>query len=520
MSRQKALLAVTVLFLALAVVHADSPLTDSDFAKAYMDLPAVKEALATKTVAGEVLRLLLSDEPNDRKAAVVNALGWVTPDKFAPSKAAAFLTGLAAARKIPLPEIKLAQLTPPDRFVFGYLRAMDTYSDPAPLRPGMLDIVGATPYQLLAQAAQALPDDFAVQYVRAMVDAQTGTSGTDSAKCASYRGTQAVLDKFPEKQRNLRQAAVASVQTYMALYKDYCTAAAQTPAATASTLTGDHNRLYSIARLGETIVAGTHGGIVVWQPSNRQQPLATRNERICSAVLAWHDAVWAGCSGIVVRWDGTTWKAYPQDPALADAPFVPLLGPAGELLVRTGARVWRYDSERDTFSPFSMTLGANPLHVMYRRNGELWRTEFLKGIVGPTRTFAIKSAEYPGGDPQKLVEDGAGRLWVTDYSSGVFRLDAAGARFELQPGLTQRASGVAIDAQRGRTWLLHHNFGPTLVAPPNPDRPITTRNLQFMTDMLVEESTGSVWVAGWSGLVRLREEKGRFLNGTYQIRVE
>src|SRR5450830_1630974 len=106
MWRRRSSLGLIAIVLASAVVRADSPLTSTDLASAYADLPAVKEARATRRVAGEVLRVLLGTEPNDRKAAVVNALGWQTP-----GHAAAFLRGLAAARGVAVEEVKVAQLT-------------------------------------------------------------------------------------------------------------------------------------------------------------------------------------------------------------------------------------------------------------------------------------------------------------------------------------------------------------------------------------------------------------------------
>jgi hypothetical protein len=509
MWRRRSSLALIAIVLASAVVRADSPLTSTDLASAYADLPAVKEARATRRVAGEVLRVLLGTEPNDRKAAVVNALGWQTP-----GNAAAFLRGLAAARGVAVEEVKVAQLTASDRFVLGYLRALETSDAPAALRPGALDVWGATPLQLLDQASHALPEDFTVQYVRALVDAQRAMA---ESWCSAYLATERVIEKFPQRKRNMRPAAVAAAQSYMEAYKSDCaTAPKKVPSANKpSPLTAEHNQIYSLARLGDTIVAGTQAGIVVWHP-DQSQPVASRNEQICSSVLAWHDAAWAGCYGTVVRWDGAAWKGYLQDPARTESAFAPLLGPAGELLVRNGVDVWRYDSARDAFAPFRLNLGADPYAVLFRRNGELWRVEFMKAIVGPNRTYAINSAEYPGSDPRGLMEDSSGRLWVTDFKGGVFRLDDVGGRFEHEAGLEDHGSAVAIDAARGRTWLLHYTIGPLLRDKANIGLPIDLRNLQFMRDLLVDERTGDVWVAGWTGLVRLHEDKGRWKAETWR----
>jgi hypothetical protein len=501
--RQRSSLALIAIVLAGTVVRADSPLTSTDLASAYVDLAAVKEARATRKVAGEVLRSLLGSEPNDRKAAVVNALGWQTP-----GNAAAFLNGLAASRGVAIEEIKLAQLTASDRFVLGYLRALETYAAPEALRPGALDVWGATPLQLLDQASHALPGDFTVQFfVRGLVDAQRAVA---ESWCSAYLATARVLEKFPQRRRNMRPAAVAAAQSYMEGYKSDCAAPKKVPAANKpARLTVEHNQNYDLARVGDTIVAATQAGIVVWHPDQRQ-PVASRDEKICTSVLAWRDAAWAGCYGTVMRWDGAAWKGYLQDPARTDSAYAPLRGPAGELLVRNGPDVWRYDDARDTFAPSGLNLGAEPHDLLFRRNQELWRIEFLKGIVGPNRTYALKSAEYPGSDPRKLTEDGSGRLWVTDFERGVFRLDEASGRFEHEPGLDHAGSGVATDAARGRTWLLHYTRGPILRDGANVPVPIDLKALQYMRALLVDERNGDVWVAGWTGLARLREDKGRW----------
>jgi hypothetical protein len=506
--RRRTSLGLIAMVLASAVLRADSPLTSTDLASAYADLPAVKEALATKKVAGEVLRLLIGNESNDRKAAVVNALGWQTR-----GNAAAFLTGLAAARGMAELDIKLAGLTAADRFVLGYLRAMETYDAPAALRPGALDVWGATPQLLLDQAAQALPGDFTVHYVRALVEAQRAMS---DSWCSVFMATERVIQKFPDRRRNLRPAAVAAAQSYMAGYKADCAAAPKKlPPANTAPLTAEHNQIYSLARLNDAIVAATQAGVVVWNPQ-QARPIASRNEKICSDAIVWQDSAWAGCYGTVVRWDGKAWKAYLQDPARADTAYAPLLGPAGDLLVRNGKDVWRYDSARDTFAPYRIDIGLDPYAVIFRRNGELWRIDFMKAVVGPARSYALESAAYPGGDPRRLIEDAAGRLWVIDFNRGAFRLNDGSGTFEHEAGLEANGSSVAIDAARDRTWLLHYTAGPILKERGTAGRPIDLRHLQYMRDILVDERSGDLWVAGWTGLVRLREDKGRWKADTWR----
>lgn len=501
---------VTLAALALsAVLHADSPLTSTDLASAYAEIPAVKEALAGRRMTPGILRVLIADGPTDRKAAVVNALGWQSP-----GNALAFLNGLAAARGVAPDDITLAQLTAADRFVLGYMLALETYASPDALRPGTRDVWGATPMQLLDQAATALPRDFTVHLVRALVEAQ---HAMETSRCSVYMATARVFEKFPERRRNLRLRAIGSVQAYMDLYKRHCTAApaaAPRPGRPAA-LNPEHDQIYALARLGDTIVAGTQAGLVIWHPDQRA-PVSSRDEDLCASLRVWRNAVWAGCSARVVRWDGSSWKAYFQDPGRQET-FAIVAGAGDELIARYGRDVWRYDAARDTFVAARMDLGKIPHDVIVRRNGEIWHIDFSEKVIGPNRAYAVKSDEYAGSDPRNLVEDAAGRLWVMDFDSGAFRLDESTGSFEREAAVGNNVIDVAVDTARARTWFLHYTDGPILHEKDNRRETVNLRRLEYMRDLLLDEQTGDVWVAGWQGLVRLREQGGRWAPTTWRV---
>jgi len=486
---------------------ADSPLTSTDLATAYSDLAAVKQARETRRVEGEVLAFLAGDRPIDQKAAVVNALGWQ-----ARGTARGFVDGLARARGIEPAELKLAQLSAADRFVLGYLRALETYLEPAPLQAGALDLWGATPLQLLDQATQSLPDDFTVHYVRALLEAQRAMA--DSG-CSAYTATARVLDRFPPRKRNLRPKAVASAQAYMELYKADCSKAPLSPpkAGAATPLTAEHDQVYSLARLGDTIVAGTQAGIVVWG-ADRKRPLSSRDERICSHVLVWHDSAWAACYGRVVRWDGKTWRAYLPDPGASEA-YAPLVDAEGGLLVYRGADVWRYGAENDRFVPTEGFEGPT-YDALYRRNGNLWRVDFMRAVAGPWRHYALSSRAYPGRDPRQLIEDAEGRLWIADFSDGLFRLDDETGDFLPEPVVTEKAVTVAVDKARGRTFLAHYTEG-VRVQQAGHTEPIDLSELGYTRDLLLDEGNGDLWVAGWNGIARLRESMGAWTREYWRV---
>lgn len=208
----------TVCFFSITTsANADSPLTSTDLASAYNGLSIIQKAKNAKQLEGEVLIFLLGDAPLDKKAAVINALGWNIKGQ---DNGELFLTGLAVLRDKNLNNLTLKDLTPSDKFVLGYLLAMDDYFDLSPLDSrSNKSLWRATPLDLLSQAASALPDDFAVHFVRSLVQSQ---DYMDSSWCAVYQTPESVLKLFPVNKRNLRRQAVEEAMDYIKLYADDC----------------------------------------------------------------------------------------------------------------------------------------------------------------------------------------------------------------------------------------------------------------------------------------------------------
>jgi hypothetical protein len=486
-----------LLVLALpGAVRADSPLSSTDLAAAYLDLAVVRDVRTSRELDADALTLLVGAGHTDQKAAVVSALGW---GGDAARRALPFVKAVAAARGVRADDLRLDQLTASDRFVLGYLLAMGT--NPGPLTPGANGLWGATPRELLAQAASALPRDFTVQYVRGLAEAQAAMS---TSWCAAYMATQPVLQRFPPPQRNLRAKAVAQAQAYMDGYKKECGAAPTSTVAAPGKLERlgpEANQIYQLARLGQTVLAATQAGAVVWDPA-RKEPLAMRREELCVSVVVVRDAGWFGCGERVWRWDGAAWKSYLHDPTGSEGQYEMLVDPHGVLLARHGKGAQAYDPARDAFTP-TASLGTDPTTAIVRANGEVWWIEFLKAVHGPRTTYRLRTPEYPGKDPRKLVEDAKGRLWVVDFGSGFFRL-GADDRFEHEAGVDEKGSAMAVDEAHGRTWLLHYTKGPVLLVDGAAPRPFDTSDLGYMRDLMVDPD-GSLWIAGWNKLLHLRD---------------
>ena len=66
-----------LLLIFLSVINADSPITSTDFYKAYLHIPEVEEAHTIGVLSEGIAEYLLnSDNSLDKKAAVINALSW------------------------------------------------------------------------------------------------------------------------------------------------------------------------------------------------------------------------------------------------------------------------------------------------------------------------------------------------------------------------------------------------------------------------------------------------------------
>ena len=177
-------------------------------------------------------------------------------------------------------------------------------------------------------------------------------------------------------------------------------------------------------------------------------------------------------------------------------------GPDGSLWVRRGKQTWAWDERASRFVPVTPPWKTDVYDARFAKGRWFW-VEFLRGVHTSERTVALKSAEYPGTDPRSFTEDETGAVWVQDFESGLFRFD--GERFVKMPGLDAKASGVAVDVERKRTWMLHYTDGLTLVRDGGKTERIELQDLENMRDMLLD-TNGDVWVGGWTQLVRIRPD--------------
>lgn len=473
------------MLLAVALALADSPLTSIDFVAAYADVPAVLQAADTRRLEGAALETLLGGAPLDHKVAVVNALGWSAEGQ---DHAGAYLAAVARQRRLPLKRLTVDQLSAEERFLYGYLRAMDDYLGLTPSPSAPAGLAGLAPLDLLDDAARALPEVFSVQYVRALVAAQAQMAGD---WCAVWRGPEAVRERFPEGRRDLRPAAVAAAVSYLELYASEC-APALPPGATVPREPA-FDEVYALARSGDVVAAATQGGVVLWREGRAE---AAWRQPLCTSVVAHGGAFWAGCREALVRWDGA-WTVVLTGRSDGEGEgFAVFEGPDGSPRVAHGARQWRMDGA----SPV-LTSGRTGYDTLDRRNGERWTVDFLAAVEGPAGPLPVRSAAYPGSDPRSLYEDPKGTLWVVDFASGLFTWDDRAGRFFAVPGAPAKASAVRVDGD-GRAWMLAYTDGLVVRETDGRTRTLPLPQGEYLRD-LVLDGRGGAWVASWHGVLRL-----------------
>ena len=206
-SLKKSLVSVTAFMLfwnVAAPSRADSPITSTDFAKAYQDYDIVKKAQQTRTLDLEMAEYLSSNStPIDIKAALINALSWKFEGK---RNALLYRYYLGLSYNQPSENLKPSQLNDDELFALGYLTIMDDYFKPQK----------ALPY--LEAAQRRSPKSYTVAMVNALAQAQVAL---DSDWCQVWQATEKVVNDSTLDQ-DLRPTAQKIILDYMSLYEESC----------------------------------------------------------------------------------------------------------------------------------------------------------------------------------------------------------------------------------------------------------------------------------------------------------
>lgn len=193
-----------LLFVFPGISHADSPITATDFYKAYLDVKMVQRAHLEGVMGLEIAEFLSSPEnPVDHKAAVINALSWRFEGK---NNAELYTYYLGLLYHMPVVELNTDFLSADEIFCLGYLIAMDDYFHPE------------NAIILLEEAYKATNDSFTVSVVLALAKAQIAF---EQDWCEAWKIIERVLQNADLKQ-DLRPEAKKIIVNYMILYRAYC----------------------------------------------------------------------------------------------------------------------------------------------------------------------------------------------------------------------------------------------------------------------------------------------------------
>jgi hypothetical protein len=194
---------IIVFAISFFSAKADSPITSTPFYKAYAENSYVQLAQKSKVLNDSIAAYLLSDTVSvDKKAAVINALGWDFDKK---TNAKLFFTYIQKKYKFEK-AFDLNALSSDDIFCLGYLTIMDNYFETE------------KPIKLLTIAKNKNPKSYTVNIVLALAEAQ---KAMDSDWCRVWKlGNEIFTNEKLVK--DLNDEAIKTIQDYLMLYKSSC----------------------------------------------------------------------------------------------------------------------------------------------------------------------------------------------------------------------------------------------------------------------------------------------------------
>ena len=199
---KKKRVALVTMFVAAISLFADSPITSTNFYRAYLDLPIVDRAKNHGVIDLEIAEYLHSESiPLDLKAAVMNALSWGPEEK---RNAEFFSYYLALEYGLPLDRLYPERISPSDLFCLGYLTILDDYFEPS---YGLL---------LMDLALEHYEDSMVASIVTAFARAQDLVMGEDS-----YDLWPVIEEVITDQslRRDFRPLAMEIIVEYMSLYR-------------------------------------------------------------------------------------------------------------------------------------------------------------------------------------------------------------------------------------------------------------------------------------------------------------
>jgi hypothetical protein len=207
----KKTLLLILLTLSINSVFADSPLTSTDFYKAYMDVPMVQEASASKgRITLEMMDYIDDDtNPLDVKLAIINAIEW---DHKGMMVSKMFFMYVMSKKKYQTEfggEYSAFKWnsTSDELICYSYMKALDNY----------FDVVDA--FEMAGEAVRKYPDSFAVNMIYNLIKSQGLTSFGENCYVSKMFLT---LTNNPKLKMDMRKESMIYVFEYMKSIGENC----------------------------------------------------------------------------------------------------------------------------------------------------------------------------------------------------------------------------------------------------------------------------------------------------------
>ncbi len=149
-------------------VFADSPLTSTDFYKAYMNVPMVQEAYASKGRITNYMMEYIDDDANqlEIKLAIINAIGWEHKGMVVSKMYFMYVMSKKKYKSDFGGEFSAFKwnASRDELICYSYMKSLDNY----------FDVVDA--FEIAGEAVRKYPDSFAVNMVYNLIKSQGLTS--------------------------------------------------------------------------------------------------------------------------------------------------------------------------------------------------------------------------------------------------------------------------------------------------------------------------------------------------------
>ncbi|MEQ8172526.1 MAG: WD40 repeat domain-containing protein [Candidatus Eremiobacterota bacterium] len=206
---------IFLIFLLSLPAFADSPLTSTEFYKAYIDIEQVKNAKGA-TLNEDIFNFITDPyEPLDVRIAVINAMGW---NINGTDNGKIFIDLMARKLNKGPEKLKISELSSEEILCLGYMLSMDDYFNLSPAAQTGGEVETSDPLTLVKKAAVQKPGNFTIQLIASLVKAQSLLS-SETEWGNIYLTVNRVVSSDLEK--NMRKEALAIIMDYIGNYKEY-----------------------------------------------------------------------------------------------------------------------------------------------------------------------------------------------------------------------------------------------------------------------------------------------------------